>query len=222
MSNVISLRGVSRVYGKRDALVLKNVYLDISAGEVAAIVGPSGSGKSTMLQIMGLLDAPTSGSVSFMGELVDYKKENKITKLRGSEVGFVYQFHHLLPNFSAKENVMLPQMAIGGSRSEAAKQALSLLNRMGLGALSDRRPSELSGGERQRVAICRALANSPKVLIADEPTGNLDVDNSRKIFALINELAHEQNMAVVFATHDLGLAERAHRKISINSLSEQG
>ena len=222
MNHVISLQGVSRVYGKRDAPVLKNVFLDISAGEVAAIVGPSGSGKSTMLQIMGLLDAPTSGSVSFMGELVNYKNENKITKLRGSEVGFVYQFHHLLPNFSAKENVMLPQMAIGGSRSEAAKQALSLLNRMGLGALSDRRPSELSGGERQRVAICRALANSPKLLIADEPTGNLDVDNSRKIFALINELAHEQNMAVVFATHYLSLAERSHRKISINSLSEQG
>ena len=175
------------------------------------MVAPSGSGKSTLLHIAGLLDAPDRGRVAINGEDVTGLSDRRRTAIRREEVGFVYQFHHLLPEFTAAENIELPQYAAGRTRTEAAARAADLLERVGLSDRADHRPAELSGGEQQRVAFCRALANAPSLLLADEPTGNLDPATSDRVFDMLMGLVRETGMAALIATHNLELAARMDR-----------
>ena len=187
---VLSLRGITRTYkqGEEELRIFAGADLDIWEGQIVALVGPSGAGKSTLLHIAGLLEAPNAGEVWIGGRDCVSLPDAKRTAVRRGEVGFVYQFHNLLPEFSAVENVILPQMIAGVPRKEARSFAMDLLGRMGLAERAEHRPAELSGGEQQRVAIARALANRPGILFADEPTGNLDPKTSRMVFA---ELLHE-------------------------------
>jgi lipoprotein-releasing system ATP-binding protein len=218
MSNaVLSLRDIRKSFrtGSTRLDVLKGVNLDLMPGEMVALVGPSGSGKSTLLQIIGLLDHPDSGDIVIGGETVLRQKDDQRTRLRGLSIGFVYQFHHLLPEFSAIENVVLPQMVVGKDRGAAEARAKELLEQVGLAARLGHRPAELSGGEQQRVAIARALANAPKVLIADEPTGNLDVHNSQLVFDVLRATCQKQNAAILMATHNLELAHQLSRVIEM-------
>ena len=182
---------------------------------MVALVGPSGSGKSTLLQIAGLLDSADGGEIIIAGEKVEHNNDAQRTRLRGSSIGFVYQFHHLLPEFSALENVVLPQMIIGVAEGTARQQAKHLLEMVGLGARLTHRPAELSGGEQQRVAIARALANNPKLLIADEPTGNLDQHNSQLVFDVLKATCATQKVAILMATHNLDLARQLSRVITM-------
>lgn len=213
--NVLSLSGVTRAYGKGPTAieVLRGVDLDLRAGEMVALLGPSGSGKSTLLHAAGLLDAPTSGAVIINGENTEHLTEAARTRLRRDTVGFVYQFHHLLPEFSAAENIILPQLLAGKSRAVAAARAAELLARVGLAARAHHRPAELSGGEAQRVAIARALANQPKLLLADEPTGNLDEATAESVFQLLLSLAREEGTAMLIVTHNQTLAARMDRTV---------
>jgi len=218
MSNpVLSLRQVSRDYEQGGAVlhVLRNLSLDINPGEVVALVGPSGSGKSTLLHIAGLLDKPTSGEVLIQGEVVSNASDKKRTAARRSHIGFVYQFHHLLPEFSALENIVLPQMMAGVDKATASQKALQVLGELGLAARSAHRPGALSGGEQQRVAIGRALANSPALLLADEPTGNLDAATAEDVFALLLRQVRERKLAALVATHNPDLARRMDRIVQI-------
>lgn len=191
--------------------VLREASLEIAQGEVVAMVAPSGSGKSTLLHIAGLLDAPDSGSVRVNGTEVSGLSDRRRTAIRRDELGFVYQFHHLLPEFSAAENIALPQLAAGASRGAAMARAAELLEHVGLSPRADHRPAELSGGEQQRVAFCRALANGPSVLLADEPTGNLDPATSERVFEALMSLVRETGMGALIATHNLELAGRMDR-----------
>ncbi|WP_010137730.1 ABC transporter ATP-binding protein [Oceanicola sp. S124] len=191
--------------------VLRDASLEIAPGEVVAMVAPSGSGKSTLLHIAGLLDAPDSGAVAINGTEVTGLPDRRRTAIRRDEVGFVYQFHHLLPEFSAAENIALPQLAAGASRSTAMARAAELLDRVGLTERAEHRPAELSGGEQQRVAFCRALANGPSLLLADEPTGNLDPATSDRVFDALMALVRETGMSALIATHNLELAARMDR-----------
>jgi lipoprotein-releasing system ATP-binding protein len=193
--------------------VLRGANLTLKRGEIVALVGPSGSGKTTLLQITGLLDQPTSGKVVIGGRDVDSAKDAIRTQRRREDLGFVYQFHHLLPEFSAQENVMLPQMVAGKSKAEARNNAAGLLDGLGLGHRLTHRPAQLSGGEQQRVAIARALANSPKVILADEPTGNLDPHTAEQVFALLLKTAREKGVAALIATHNHELASRMDRTV---------
>jgi lipoprotein-releasing system ATP-binding protein len=196
--------------------VLRGADLRIARGEVVALVAPSGAGKSTLLHIAGLLDTPDSGTVEIGG--VDYSgmPDSLRTRARRAEVGFIYQFHHLLPEFSALENVVLPQLANGIGASAAEARARDLLTRVGLAARADHRPAALSGGEQQRVAFCRALANAPHLLLADEPTGNLDPETSEQVFAVLLELVRETGLAALIATHNLALAQRMDRVLRMD------
>ena len=219
MNNVpaLQLRAVHRTYqqGSSGLHVLRGAELSIAPGEVIALVGPSGAGKSTLLHIAGLLERPDAGEVRFNGEDCGAFDDDKRTELRRSRLGFVYQSHHLLPDFSAAENVIMPQMIAGKDRGKARVRALSLLETLGLGARAEHRPGQLSGGEQQRVAIARALANNPTVLLADEPTGNLDPDTADGVFVQLVTLAKQHGLAAVIATHNPALASRMDRTIRL-------
>lgn len=191
--------------------VLKSIDFQLYPGEIVALVGTSGSGKSTLLHILGLLEQASSGQIHFENRDVSMLSEKERTELRLSHVGFVYQFHHLLPEFTALENVVLPQLLAGVPRSQAERQALKLLKSMGLEERQDHRPSKLSGGEQQRVAILRAVANAPKLILADEPTGNLDEMTSEKVFQELLSMVRGTQMSALIATHDLSLAKKMDR-----------
>jgi lipoprotein-releasing system ATP-binding protein len=196
--------------------VLHGISLTLEGGSFTAIIGPSGSGKSTLLNTIGLLDRPTSGGLRFLGTDVLALKPREVTAFRGRKIGFVFQFHHLLSGFTAAENVTLPLMASAGrSRPEMRPLALAVLARMGLSDKADAPVTQLSGGEQQRVAIARALVASPPLLLADEPTGNLDTKNADEVFALLRDLQRERGLAVLVVTHDRRLAERCDRIIEI-------
>lgn len=218
MSEALSLRGITRGYGQGPARVevLRGVDLSVAAGEVVALVAPSGAGKSTLLHIAGLLDTPDAGTVAIGGVTMG-RDDAARTAARRGQIGFVYQFHHLLPEFSATENVVVPQLANGTPRRTADARAASLLARVGLAARARHRPGELSGGEQQRVAICRALANAPRLLLADEPTGNLDVDTSARVFDMLLDLVRETGLAALIATHNPDLAARMDRVVRLEA-----
>ncbi len=197
--------------------VLQGVSLNVLPGEVVALVAPSGAGKSTLLHIAGLLDTPDTGSVAIAGTDMTNLSDRKRTAVRRSAVGFIYQFHHLLPEFTALENIVLPQLANGASDKAAADRAMALLDRVGIAERASHRPAALSGGEQQRVAFCRALANEPSLLLADEPTGNLDPETSDRVFDTLMRLVRETGLAAVIATHNLELAARMDRQVRLNN-----
>ncbi|HUU24001.1 MAG TPA: ABC transporter ATP-binding protein [Methyloceanibacter sp.] len=201
--------------GDRRIDVLKNASAAFYPGETVSLLGPSGAGKSTLLHIAGLLERPDSGAVVLNGVDCGTLSDAERTRVRRLEVGFVYQFHHLLPEFSALENVMLPQLILGRTKSEAEARAKALLGMLGLKERWDHRPAELSGGEQQRVAIARAVANEPKVLLADEPTGNLDPSTAERVFEELLRLVSEEGVAAVVATHNLELAARMDRTLRL-------
>ena len=209
-SLALSLRDVRRRFHQGDVEldVLRGVELDLAVGETRALVGPSGAGKSTLLQIAGLLEHPDSGEVLLAGHRCSKLNDAARTRLRREKLGFVYQFHHLLPEFNARENVVLPQMLAGRSRSEASERAMALLTSLGVGDRASHRPARLSGGEQQRVAIARALANRPAVLLADEPTGNLDEETADGVFDMLVTTIREEGSALLVATHNPELARR--------------
>lgn len=215
--NSLQLSNITRTYhqGDNDITPLKNFSMEIKKGEAVALVGPSGSGKSTLLQIAGLLDNPTSGEVLIGGENMSKANDAARTLARRKYLGFVYQFHHLLPEFSALENVVLPQMIAGMSKKEAEKNAAEVLGALGLSARVNHRPARLSGGEQQRVAIARALANQPSLLLADEPTGNLDPHTSDQVFQMFLKLAKERGLSLLVATHNMELAARMDRTVKL-------
>ena len=216
---VLALEGLTRTFsqGKRVLNVLNGVDLEINAGEVVALVGPSGSGKSTMLHIAGLLEQPSSGDVRIDGQSCIGLNDDERTKVRRYNLGFVYQYHHLLPEFSALENITIPQIIVGLDRRTARAQAHELLEWMSLTGRADHRPGMLSGGEQQRVAIARALASSPRVLLADEPTGNLDPDTADDVFGVLMHLARGAGLAALVATHNPDLAKRMDRIVRIEN-----
>lgn len=213
----LELKNVVKTFkqGASKLEVLKGVDFAIAPGEVVALIGPSGSGKSTMLQIAGLLEKPTKGDVWLDGQRCSKLGDNARTNLRRDYLGFVYQYHNLLGDFSATENVALPQMIAGIGQKVANERAKWLLNRMGLGKRLSHRPSELSGGEQQRVAIARALANSPKLLLADEPTGNLDPRTSDGVFLELLSIVKETGLSALIATHNFELADKMDRKVTL-------
>jgi len=213
----MELRGVERRYGLGETRldVLVGVDLQLAPGQSVALIAPSGAGKSTLLHIAGLLETPDAGDVFVAGKPTRAMSDGERTSLRRSEIGFVYQFHHLLPEFTALENIILPQMIAGLARGEAAKRAAELLDYLGLAARATHRPAELSGGEQQRVAIARALANAPRVLLADEPTGNLDPKTAGHVFDTLAALVKASRVAALIATHNLELAGRMDRRVTI-------
>lgn len=197
--------------GDETLTIFKDISLALNAGEIVALVGPSGAGKSTLLQMIGLLDKPTAGQIAIEGKTVSKLDDESLTLLRRNTIGFVYQFHFLQAEFSALENVMIPLMIAGVDKNEAKKKASLLLNKMGLGHRLDHRPARLSGGEQQRVAIARALANNPKILLADEPTGNLDPKTSDDVFALLIDRVRGSGIGALIATHNMDLARKMDR-----------
>ncbi len=197
--------------GDESLTIFKDISMSLNAGEIVALVGPSGSGKSTLLQMIGLLDKPTSGQIAIEGKAVSKMDDESLTLLRRNTIGFVYQFHFLQAEFSAEENVMIPLMIAGVSKSEAKKRADALLDKMGLSHRLNHRPARLSGGEQQRVAIARALANNPKILLADEPTGNLDPKTSDDVFAMLIERVKTAGIGALIATHNMDLAKKMDR-----------
>ena len=213
----LELRGVRRVFKQAgtELRVLNGVDLVLQAGEIVALVGPSGAGKSTMLHIAGLLERPDGGAVLIEGEDCGGLADDRRTMLRRAEIGFVYQFHHLLPEFSALENVMLPQMIAAVPRRHARERAAGLLNQVGLAPRAGHRPARLSGGEQQRVAIARALANNPKILLGDEPTGNLDHATGESVLETLVDLVRGTGLAALIATHNLDLARRLDRIVAL-------
>jgi lipoprotein-releasing system ATP-binding protein len=216
---VLRLTGVTKTYnaGTPAAVeVLRGVDVTLTPGEVVALVAPSGAGKSTLLHIAGLLDTPDAGTVEIAGTDMTGASDRRRTLVRRDQVGFVYQFHHLLPEFSAQENIVLPQLAAGVARGEADARARALLDIVGIGARAHHRPAALSGGEQQRVAFCRALANRPSVLLADEPTGNLDPKTSDTVFDALMALVRETGLSALIATHNMDLAARMDRRIRLD------
>ena len=219
MSDVpaLAMRGVTRIFaqGGERLQVVRDATLAIAPGEMVALVGPSGSGKSTLLHLAGLLERPTGGEIEIAGQPAGRLSDQARTELRRGTIGFVYQYHHLLPEFSALENVVVPQMIAAVPRRRARERAAELLARVGLSARASHRPARLSGGEQQRVAIARALANRPKLLLADEPTGNLDHHTADDAFALLAGLVRDGGLAALIATHNLELARRMDRMLTI-------
>jgi lipoprotein-releasing system ATP-binding protein len=213
LTPALELRAVARSYteGRGRLDVFKDLDLTVRAGEIVALVGQSGSGKSSLLHIAGLLEAPTAGDVLIAGQNCSKLDDQARTRIRRIGIGFVYQFHHLLPEFSARENVMMPQLIAGTSKAAASDRARDLLTRMGLAARMEHRPSELSGGEQQRVAIARALANRPLLLLADEPTGNLDPDTAAHVHEELLRLIEDEGLGALVATHNLDLAQGMSR-----------
>jgi lipoprotein-releasing system ATP-binding protein len=218
MSNpVLSIRGLKRTYvtGAGALEVLKGADLDVFPGEIVGLIGPSGSGKSSLLHAAGLLEHPDAGRISIEGRDCSDLADRERTRVRLATIGFVYQFHHLLPEFTALDNVALPQMIAGRSKKAARERAMTLLSELGLGERWDHQPAQLSGGEQQRVAIARALANSPRLLLADEPTGNLDPHTSVAVFDNLYDLARRTGVAVLVATHNLELARHMDRVVAL-------
>lgn len=219
MNDVLRLEGIAKTYnpGTPGAVdVLRGLDLSVAQGEVVALVAPSGAGKSTLLHIAGLLDTPDAGRVVLNGRDMTRLPDRTRTEARRREVGFVYQFHHLLPEFTALENIVLPQLANGVADGAARARGRDLLARVGLTPRADHRPAALSGGEQQRVAFCRALANAPALLLADEPTGNLDPATSDRVFDVLMGLVRETGMAALIATHNLDLAGRMDRVVRLD------
>ena len=217
---MLELTGITKGYnlGKpSEVVVLRGATLSVAKGEVVALVAPSGAGTSTLLHIAGLLDVPDAGGVKLGGREMGGLSDRARTEARRAEVGFIYQFHHLLPEFTALENVVIPQLANGVGKAEAEARARELLGKVGVAARADHRPAALSGGEQQRVAFCRALANGPKLLLADEPTGNLDPATSDQVFGVLMELVRETGLSALIATHNLELAARMDRVVRLTA-----
>ena len=217
---ILSMNEISKSYqtsGSEELIVLSSINLSIAAGELVGLTAPSGAGKSTLLHICGLLDTCDEGTVNFLGQ--DMQKASDITRtlVRRREIGFVYQFHHLLPEFSALENVILPQLINGKKPQQALDRAIELLRLVDLENRAGHRPSQLSGGEQQRVAFCRAVANEPKLLLADEPTGNLDEKTSDTVFEALLALVELSGMAALIATHNENLARKMNRRVRLKS-----
>ena len=218
MSNaVLQMRDINRTYGKGEhaLTVLDGAALEINRGELVALVAPSGAGKSTLLHLAGLLEKPDAGSLMIGGQECGTLNDDKRTQMRRTDIGFVYQFHHLLPELDARENVSLPQLVAGSSQAAANNRSDELLEHLGIAPRATHRPSELSGGEQQRVAIARAVANQPKLLLADEPTGNLDPSTSDIVFGALTDLVRNTGLAALIATHNHDLAARMDRTITI-------
>lgn len=216
--NSLTLQGIEKAYNRGKAgevVVLRGASLTVAAGEVVALVAPSGAGKSTLLQIAGLLDVADQGTVQYGARQMTGLNDRARTDARRAEVGFIYQFHHLLPEFSALENITLPQLAHGIAKPVAEARARDLLARVGVLARASHRPAALSGGEQQRVAFCRALANSPKLLLADEPTGNLDPANAAQVFDVLMQIVRETGLSALIATHNMDLAARMDRVVRL-------
>jgi lipoprotein-releasing system ATP-binding protein len=213
----LELRGVVRTFRQagEPLPVLRGVSLALLPGEIVALVGPSGAGKSTLLHVAGLLERPDEGQVLLGAHECGAMSDDERTAMRRSALGFVYQFHHLLPEFSALENVMLPQMIAGVAKDRARTRAHELLDRVGLGPRAEHRPARLSGGEQQRVAIVRALANAPRVLLGDEPTGNLDHHTADDVFSVLLDVVRHSGLAALVATHNLALARRMDRVLAL-------
>ncbi|MBO9431703.1 ABC transporter ATP-binding protein [Sulfitobacter sp. R18_1] len=217
---VLRLSGISKAYNPgapNEVQVLRGIDLEVAPGEVVALVAPSGAGKSTLLHIAGLLDTADSGTVEITGDDLTGQSDRRRTAVRRADVGFIYQFHHLLPEFTALENIVLPQLANGVARKEAGARARELLTQVGIAERADHRPAAMSGGEQQRVAFCRALANAPRLLLADEPTGNLDPSTSDQVFAALMALVRGTGLSAVIATHNLELAARMDRQIRLDA-----
>ena len=215
---VLELASIRKSFSKGSSNkieVLKGVDLQLFPGEIVALVAPSGAGKSTLLQIAGLLDKPLSGKIFIDGQEIQNKSDNQLTMIRRREIGFVYQFHHLLPEFSSRENIDLPQLANGFPSKDAQRRSNELLDLVNLSNRSNHRPAELSGGEQQRIAICRALANKPKIILADEPTGNLDQNTTLSVFESLLKIVKKTNLAALIATHNLDLAKRMDRVVEL-------
>ena len=214
---VLFLHDIERQYRQGDETlhVLNGIELALWSGQSIALVAPSGAGKSTLLHIAGLLEQPDHGDVFIDGRATAILADHERTRIRRNEVGFVYQSHHLLPEFSALENVLLPQMIRGLARAEAKARAVELLEYLGLGGRLNHRPSELSGGEQQRVAVARAVANAPRILLADEPTGNLDLHTAEHVFNALAQLVSASGLAAIIATHNMDLAARMDRRVTL-------
>lgn len=210
---MIELQGITKSFGSLQ--VLKGVDLQVERGEVVSIIGPSGAGKTTLLQIMGTLDRPDAGRVLIDGRAVEQMKERELAAFRNRHIGFVFQFHQLLPEFTALENVMIPAFILGTGRRDAEARAHELLDMMGLAGREGHKPNELSGGEKQRVAVARALVNRPDVVLADEPSGSLDTRNKEELYRLFFELRKQLGQTFVIVTHDEGLAQMTDRTIHI-------
>jgi lipoprotein-releasing system ATP-binding protein len=216
---ILKLSGICKTYKKGlpgEVQVLRGADLEVARGEVVALVAPSGAGKSTLLHIAGLLDTPDSGTVEIGGETMQGLSDRRRTAVRRADVGFVYQFHHLLPEFSALENITLPQLANGVSRPAAEQRARTLLDSVGIGPRAAHRPAAQAGGEQQRVAFCRAVANAPRLLLADEPTGNLDPSTSERVFGALVTLVRETGLSALIATHNMDLAAQMDRCVRLD------
>ncbi len=212
---VLRLVGITRIYhqGTKELVIFRQASLEIYPGELVALVGPSGSGKSTLLHIAGLLEKPDEGDIFVGGRECTAMDDGQLTAVRREDIGFIYQFHHLLPEFNALENIMMPQLINGLDAAEAQDRAEQLLAMLGIEERANHRPAELSGGEQQRVAIARAVANGPRLLLADEPTGNLDPETSDRVYRQLLELARMAGLAAIIATHDMELASKMDRQI---------
>lgn len=210
---MITISNITKSFGTLQ--VLKGIDLTINKGEVVSIVGPSGAGKTTLLQIIGTLDTPDGGSISINGQDVTSLSQKKLADFRNRHIGFVFQFHQLLPEFTALENVMIPALIAGTSRREAKEKAMSLLDMLGLSSRASHKPSELSGGEKQRVAVARALVNNPDVVLADEPSGSLDSENKKELHQLFFDLRDRLGQTFVIVTHDEALAAITDRTINM-------
>ncbi len=215
---ILSLKGLRRTFhqGPTSLHILKGIDLDLYPGQIVALVGPSGSGKSTLLQTAGLLEKSNGGEIIIDGQKCSHLNDKNRTQIRRDIIGFVYQFHHLLPEFNAEENIILPQLIAGKPRSEAEERATDLLKKVGISERASHRPARLSGGEQQRVAIVRALANHPRILLADEPTGNLDEHTAESVFDTLIKLVREENLAALIATHNMSLAQRMDRVLVLH------
>jgi lipoprotein-releasing system ATP-binding protein len=219
MNDALALEGIEKGYNRgkpSEVMVLRGASLSVARGEVVALVAPSGAGKSTLLHIAGLLDSPDAGALHLDGRAMSGLGDAARTAARREQVGFIYQFHHLLPEFTALENIVIPQLANGVAQAAAETRARELLDSVGIAAREDHRPAALSGGEQQRVAFCRALANGPRLLLADEPTGNLDPATSDQVFAALMTLVRATGLSALIATHNLDLAARMDRVVRLD------